>query len=544
MNHRTVPGRKGFIGIGGITGCLLLLSLTTSAAPQQAPPAVPTERALIPPAPPTVIGPVRNTSLLRDPSHGYPFNASPLDLKKAGFVEEEFFIEGKANRFLTSATANAIPFDGGNPYLTRIVVRRPASQSRFNGTVVVEWTNVSQGHDHEADWFQVAEHFMQNGYAWVGVSAQAVGVQALTQWSPSRYGLFNVSPPALPAGRGATTVAPRSTEVVLPQGNRGAAPQGGTGTPSPMSFDIFTQAGLTVRGKANVNVMGGLRIERVIATGHSQSAAQLGIYFNSVHPLSPVYDAVVLHGGGGKVRTDLNVKVFKILAETDLFTVVGEAANRQADTDRYRTWEVAGTSHLDAQNSRGLASVGLLVAGATPVDGPDSIKPPTISGGGAGIGTSNTLSGVPKDGCLRPPLSRVPFRYVLASVYDLTVEWVRTGKAPPLAVPIELANNAIARDVDGNAKGGIQLSQHSVPTAVNRGDNSQAVGSTAGQYCHLLGSYEPFSDFRLNVLYPTHDLYVKAVKDATEKNLKSGYILKADAEATIEEANKSKIGKK
>jgi hypothetical protein len=311
-----------------------------------------------------------------------------------------------------------------------------------------------------------------------------------------------------------------------------------------LSFDIFTQAGLAVRGKANMNVMGGLRIERVIATGHSQSAAQLGIYFNSVHPLSQVYDAVVLHGGGGKMRTDLSVKVFKILAETDLFTVVGEAANRQADTERYRAWEVAGTSHLDAQNSRGLASVGLLVAGATPVDGPDSIKPPTISGGGAGIGTANTLSGVPKDGCSRTPLSRIPFQYVLESVYEQTVEWLRTGKAPPLAVPIEIANNSILRDADGNAKGGIQLSQHSVPTAVNRGDNTQAAGSSAGQYCHLLGSYEPFSDFKLNVMYPKHDLYVKAVKDATDKNLKSGYILKADAEATIEEANRSKIGRK
>jgi hypothetical protein len=290
--------------------------------------------------------------------------------------------------------------------------------------------------------------------------------------------------------------------------------------------------------------MGGLKVDRVIATGHSQSAGQLGIYFNSVHPLSQVYDAVALHGGGGKMRTDLNVKIFKILAETDLFTVVGEAANRQPDTERYRVWEVAGASHLDAQNSRGLASVGLLVAGATPVDGPDSIKPPTISGGGAGIGTSNTLSGVPKDGCQRAPLSRIPFRYVLATVYEQTVEWLKTGKAPPLAVPIELANNAIVRDADGNAKGGIQLSQHAVPTAVNRGDNGQAAGSTAGQYCHLLGSYEPFSDAKLNTLYPKHDLYVKAVKDASEKNLRSGYILKADVEATIEEANKSKIGKK
>ena len=38
-------------------------------------------------------------------------------------------------------------------------------------------------------------------------------------------------------------------------------------------------------------------LERVIASGHSQSAGRLATYFNAVHPLTPVYDAVLLHGG-------------------------------------------------------------------------------------------------------------------------------------------------------------------------------------------------------------------------------------------------------
>jgi len=37
-----------------------------------------------------------------------------------------------------------------------MVVRRPKSASKFNGTVIVEWYNVSQGHDGEYDWFQSA----------------------------------------------------------------------------------------------------------------------------------------------------------------------------------------------------------------------------------------------------------------------------------------------------------------------------------------------------------------------------------------------------
>ena len=60
----------------------------------------------------------------------------------------------------------------------------------------------------------------------------------------------------------------------------------------------------------------------------------------------------------------------------------------------------------------------------------------------------------------------------------------------------------------------------------------------------LLGSYEPFSDAKLTALYPRHDLYVKNVKEVTDKNLRSGFILKPDADATIAEANKAIVGKK
>src|SRR6187402_267592 len=116
MNYRTVLDRAGL----AFLACLVILTVATTAASQQSAPAAGTNRPLIPPLPPTVIGPVRNTSSIKDPSHGYPFNTTPMDLKKAGFVEEEYFIEGKANRFITAPTATATPFDAGNPYLTRI----------------------------------------------------------------------------------------------------------------------------------------------------------------------------------------------------------------------------------------------------------------------------------------------------------------------------------------------------------------------------------------------------------------------------------------
>jgi hypothetical protein len=558
------------------------------AAPQQAAAASPA---------PTVTGPVKNTSPLKDGAHGYPFNATPWDLKKAGYVEEEFFLEGTASRFAISATANATVTDSGHPYRTRLVVRRPAAASRFNGTAVVEWTNVSQLHDHEVDWFLAGEHLMRAGYAWIGVSAQADGVNALKEWSPARYGSLNVS--VVPVGgatggagaprgggaqRGGGAPAPRGGPIAgLPDGAfQAAALQQGRGTPGPgaggrggapgggapggggrggpgggapgaggrggpgggggqLSEDIFTQAALAIRGKGKGEVMGPLKVERMIAIGHSQSCGRLANYFNSVHPLSPVYEAVVLHGCTQAVRTDLNVKIFNLLSESE------GGASRQ-DTDKLRVWQVAGTSHLDAKDSRELGLLGLKAGGAAPVDGPGVLAAPTISGaykdekGEAvmrGVGTYQGPS-APNDGCAHPTLSRVPFHYAMNAAMDHVNRWVKDGTLPPVSPRFELNGNAIVRDERGNARGAIQLAQHAVPTALNRGDNP----GSQGFVCGLLGWHEPFDAATLAKLYPSHDAYVKAVQETTEKNVKAGFLLKADADATIAEAKNSKIGKR
>jgi len=479
----------------------------------------------------TVTGPIAATSPLRDPAHGYPYNATPLELGKQSYVEEEFFIEGKASSYATPPGQTGSVKDANHPFKTRIVVRRPKSAAKFNGSVVVEWYNVSQGHDGEYDWFQSAEHMVRAGYVWAGVSTQRVGVNSLKEWSPARYGSLDVT-------------------------------EGGKINDDALSYDVFTAAAVALRGKANVDVLGGLKAARLIAIGHSQSAGRLYTYFHSVHPLgTKVYDAVVLHGGGGKVSEDLNVKVFKLLNETD---VTGQANNRQTDTDRYRQWEVAGTSHLDAKFSRMMAGLGLRVSGIDPVEGAPSIAGPTISGG-AGNGASGNGDGVAGTNvCKNPPFSRIPEHYVLNALLDHTARWVKDGTQPPVAPHIELkqlppepqAAQAqpgrggrgpqgprweVVHDQFGNAHGGIELAQHAVPTATNTGQNE---GGAAGgeRNCNLMGSYLAWDDARLAALYPTHAAYVTKVKEVTEKSLKAGYIVKADAEATIAQAEHSAIG--
>lgn len=431
---------------------------------------------------PRVSGPIALTAKAPDPSHGYVFNSSAIDLAAKGFVEQEFFIEGTASRYTVKLNEISTVADSGHKYKTRIVVRRPLAGAKFKGTVLVEWTNVTGSRDLEMDWFQSADHMVAAGYVWIGVSAQRVGVDALKVWGPARYGSLDVT-------------------------------EAGTIKDDALSYDIMAGVALLARGKGS-DILGGLKAERVIATGHSQSAARLGGYVNSIHPLNPVFDGVMLHGGGGMIRTDLgSVKVWKMLSETD---VRGPAA-RQADTANIRTWEVAGTSHVDTQSQVHFGIIGKWNALA-----PNPGAAPAVP-------------------CDKPSYSQIPFRYVFNAAYDHMVRWIKDGTAPPSAPPIEFTAATppvIARDEDGNALGGIRLAEEAVATAQNTGQNSGPA------FCRLNGSHIDFEQPRLNALYPTHAVYVAKVKEVTAQNVKAGYILKDDAEATIAAAERSGVGKR
>ena len=66
------------------------------------------------------------------------------------------------------------------------------------------------------------------------------------------------------------------------------------------SYDMFSQAGQAIRDDAKL-LLGGLRPERLLAVGESQSAGRLVTYIDAVHPLAQVYDGFLVHsrGAGG-----------------------------------------------------------------------------------------------------------------------------------------------------------------------------------------------------------------------------------------------------
>src|SRR5262249_52737662 len=139
--------------------------------------------------------PIPATAKPGDPSHNYPFGATLADLAGHGYREDEFFIEGFSNEYTLNRLETAVIVSGPYAYKTRVIVRRPISASKFNGTVIQEWNNVSEDSDQENDWDWSHEHLMNAGYAYIGVSAQTRGIispTGLKAFNPTRYGSLNM----------------------------------------------------------------------------------------------------------------------------------------------------------------------------------------------------------------------------------------------------------------------------------------------------------------------------------------------------------------
>jgi hypothetical protein len=451
---------------------------------------------------PKVSGPVPARVQPGDRSHDYPWMATIHPIAQAGYVEEEFFYEGTARSYNTAGD-NAM--DGkvaseGHPYRTRMIVRRPKDMKKFNGVVLAEWQNVTAGYDLDAMWGGSYEHIIREGYVWVGISAQFVGVNrepnGLKVWSPTRYGTLTV------AAEGVTQ--------------------------DSMSYDIFAQGMEAIRDPQGVNVIGGATPKTIIAMGASQSAGRLGTYINALHDeLGAPVNAYLLMIGGARVREDLNVPVFKLLSETD---VPGQVRSRQPDTDKFRHWEVTGASHSSRRTSMN----------AGPLTKRDHVERAAAN-------------------CTYPTYPRVPMNYALAAVYDHMTAWVQKGKLPPIAPRMEVEappadaapaaapaagapparppGATIKRDARGNALGGIRMGEVDPAIALNSGANG------GSGFCNLYGRYEPFDDATLASLYPNHGAYVNAVKKTNADNLKAGLIVAADAKQSNARAEQSIIGR-
>jgi alpha/beta hydrolase family protein len=219
------------------------------------------------------------------------------DLAHFKYTSTEYFVTGTAN---------------GIPYKTRIVVRKPADNSRFSGIVL-------------------AESMHPSGNAWMfhfthtyTMTSGHIGVEIVTS-DPAQFVEFNGA---------------RYSDMRVQPGQ---------------ANEIIAQVGAMLRSSQAANPLNGLRMRKMILAGTSASAGVLINYLpaHMVYRLSdmkPIYDGFLPTSNGTNIR-QLDVPMIQVPTTTEASR--GNVPTRQ-DGDmpgnQFRVYEFPGMPHLDTRD--------------------------------------------------------------------------------------------------------------------------------------------------------------------------------------------------
>ncbi|MDO5612920.1 MAG: alpha/beta hydrolase domain-containing protein [Paracoccus sp. (in: a-proteobacteria)] len=441
-------------------------------------------------------------SISTPPDTGTAMSATVMPMAANGYTETEYFVSGQAGRYrITDPLAEATLIDGGHPYTTRVLVRRPSDPAQFNGTAVIEWLNVSLDQDVDFVFGATRELLLRDGYVWIGVSAQRNGIEAMRRWNPDRYGALSVAAPNTDPLTG-DEIDPADPSIMAKGGD-------------VLAWDIFSQIGQLARAGAP-DLMVGLRAERLIAASESQSTLKVSSYYNSIQPLHRVYDGFLFYDRSGQLRTDTGVKAITI--GTEIFTfLLGQPP--QADTDHQRWWEINGAAHFSLEEMRDYVDPMILRDGA-------------FRDGDRVLSVSDLTR--ERGPCGSPSLySRVPNGDVLKAALAALDGWIQGGMAPATAARFVVDDQErpqYLRDANGQILGGIRTAARDAPMAANEG-----IGQGPG-FCGPSGTHTDYSEAEMCALYGSHDAYVARVQAITNANVRDRVLLPQEARRTVEEA--------
>lgn len=499
---------------------------------------------------PTVTGPIASTPT------DFPFIALRFSVEPPvpdGYVEQEYFFSGTGTIYeytptgiqLVSPCPAVATLGCTIPYTTRMLVIRPIKRNKFSGAVVIEPLNPSANFDIAGIWDRSRDYFVRNGDVFVGWTSKSVTVNTLKTFNATRYAPLDW--PYMPF-----------------------TPAGNNAVYDGITFDIAAQIGALFKDNGPESPTHDLAVKRVFEAGFSQDGGFTFTQAETFHALErmpgggPIYDGYVAGGTRGPSNVNFgltpagalpagdariqmqprDVPVMHINTETEIaigVMVPNGLAYRRPDSDapgdRYRLWEVPGSSHVSNDHQDDVLTLSLNLAELLGITAAE--LPPTgcthqqfIPGPAVGV-----------PGVIDP--NPFPFSNVENAAFADLTDWIGPKQSPPPhADPIEVTSASpptIVRDAFGNALGGVRTPFLDVPTATYVPTDTVAHVTTFSGFCILYGYSVPFSEDTLQSLYRDHGDYVSQVTRASKSLVQEGFWLQPDARDVHQQARHSAV---
>lgn len=429
-----------------------------------------------------------------------------VDIASAGYVEQEIAANGEAGIWGYDDAGSAA-LHGGRSYSTRLVIRRPADPHRFSGTVLLEPLHPDL--DKAPTWRMTHRWVLAEGHAWVGVTHSAAIAADLAERF-ERYRGLDI--PRVGAGFSADIVGQIAVSL-----KAGELPVAGVARILLSGWSItgslcrvYLQDGFLGR---HAGPDGAPAVDGILIGKSSGAFGRPGF-----PPLSeqspPLPDDDPRRTVRGLVPT------FEVLSETEGETHLPVLRDdSDAPGDRYRLYQVAGTSHRQLQ--------------------PETILTNDVQYAATGGELGDTrINEEPSD---------ERFELFGSALFAALLRWVADDVAPPRAPRFAYAETgALARDADGVVVGGIRPPWISVPTAVHRPSSTPAPGAclplarfpaTGGpeQAASMIGHRIPFSPEEFALRYGGEADYRARLAAACDELVAAGLATRLDADSYLAE---------
>jgi hypothetical protein len=373
---------------------------------------------------------------------------------------------------------------------------------------------MTNGWDLDKTWDMSHGQFMADGDVYVGVTSAPNTVAALQKFDPARYAALSWADPKLGSCAGTAL-------------NSTSATEGG------LIWDIFSQVAAALKSHGRDNPLHGSDVQKVYATGYSQSGAYLIRYINAINPLAHIYDGFLIGAAAGgpkplnkcgaaipgndprNIIRSTAVPDISIHTQTDFYFDGGYSrrADSNTPTNKYRLYEVPASSHSSQYTTAFVPSPADLAKAGFTYNYYNCDVP----------GQSNTF----------------PTRDIFDGAIVNVDRWARHGIAPPSAGPIKVdAQGNTVVDAYGNAVGGVRTPWVDVPTMTYYPTSGSPATSLS---CFLFGHQVPFSTTQLMKLYPDHGAYATAFIVEINKLVAEHWLTRPDAQAAIDSVADSSI---